>query len=307
MLIPNTRFTVKNSARNAFDFLKRATSGVYHHVQQTLGHGDDGPLSMPLKSQKFSRYYNTPDMFKDADTYASRIGQGMLRLFGPHSSMRADVYTFLGAIVTEYGYRADCLVMAMQILDRFLLKSTVSHAKERIYHYAFVSLMIAVEVIHGYIMPDKLLKRYVDRHCSNKTIKRYRKEVLKSPMGAVSVPNVFDLLMETLDTAAIECSSAFDDSNMFEGSDATMCDGLSIGAMPPHLFNPALVTPACQLVAPIFCDQRYRRFRVTELASACFFILAERLADVDMSKTNNCARHSYKDVEPIVNYLKTIV
>ncbi|KAJ1718590.1 hypothetical protein LPJ53_006436, partial [Coemansia erecta] len=150
MLLPDTRFAIKNSARNAFDFLKRATSGVYHHVQQTLGHGDDGPLPMPLKGQEFSPYYNIPDMFKDADTYASGIGQGMLRLFGPQSSMRANIGLFITDIIDDRGYSAEAWAMALQILDRFLTGTTIKHVKERIYHYAFVSLMLAIEEIHGY-------------------------------------------------------------------------------------------------------------------------------------------------------------
>ncbi|KAJ1719964.1 hypothetical protein LPJ53_005354 [Coemansia erecta] len=306
MLLPDTRFTIKNSAKNAFEILKRATSGVYHRVQQKFGHEIDFPMTTMSINPKYRPLYHISDMYKHTDTYASGIGQGMLRLFGPQSSMRECISQFFMEIIEDRGYSGETWAMALQILDRFLTDTTIDGVKERIYHYAFVSLTLAVEVVHAHTVSTKLFKRYVDKRCTSNTIKRFRKEVLKALMGVVSVPNVTELLVAALQIAAIKYPSAFAASDMDEQADRIQFKALSLNEM-PFLFDSALVTPACQLVETVIHNQPLQRFSASELASACFYTLAKCIPNVDVSKANNCARHSYKDVEPIVNYLKTIV
>ncbi|KAJ1719930.1 hypothetical protein LPJ53_005373 [Coemansia erecta] len=306
MLLPDTRFAIKNSAKNAFEFLKCATSCAYHHAQQKFGHGIDDPLPTLSINPKYRPLYHISDMYKHTDTYASGIGQGMLRLFGLKSSMRENISYFIIDIIEDHGYSGETWAIALQILDRFLTDTTIGNVKERIYHYAFVSLMLAVEVVHAHTMSTKLFKHYAGRRCSSKSIERYRQELLKTLMGIVSVPNVADLLMATLQIAAFKYPSVFAASNMTEHVNRAQRESLSLGEV-SFLFDSALIVPACQLAEAVTHDQQSQRFSASELASACFYILAERMANVDMSKANKCARHSYKDVEPIVNYLKTIV
>ncbi|KAJ1724984.1 hypothetical protein LPJ53_000773 [Coemansia erecta] len=306
MLLPDTRFAIKNSAKNALNSFKYATTDIYHRVQQKLGRRDDGSLPVLSMNPKFRPYYSIWEMCNDVDNYASGSGEGMLRLFGSQPWMRANIIHFFIDIINDRGYSGEAWAMALQILDRFLSVTTICGVEEHIYHYAFVSLMLAVEVIHAHTMSTKLFKRYVDNRCSSKTIKRFKKAVLKTLEGVVSVPNVTEMLVTVLQIAAIECPSVFAAKDKLEQIEKLEYKLLTLHKA-PFVFDRSLAMPACQLGEAAIRDQPLQRFSSSELAAACFYILAECMPNVDMSKADNFARHPYKDVEPIVNYLKTIV
>ncbi|KAJ2394893.1 hypothetical protein GGI05_001835, partial [Coemansia sp. RSA 2603] len=152
MLLSDTRFAAKTSAKNACSSLQRATSGVFRRVQRKFGHRTSSSLPITTIDPQPEVVYQIADMFIEADKYTSGTGKGMMRLFGSRSPMRSKLCGFFINIVQSYGYRLNCLVVALQILDRFLTNTTVSDVKECIYHYAFVSMMIAVEEVHGFPM-----------------------------------------------------------------------------------------------------------------------------------------------------------
>ncbi|KAJ2379279.1 hypothetical protein IW150_000285 [Coemansia sp. RSA 2607] len=306
MLFSDTRFAVKTSAKNACNFLKRATTGVFRRAQQKRGDEDNAPLPTLSVNPKYKKLYHIPDMFADADTYTSGTDLGMLRLFGSQSSIRSQICEYLLDIMEEYGYRAECLAMAMQILDRFLTNTTATRVKERIYHYALISLMIAVEEVHAYTMSTKQFERHVGKHCSNKTIKKYKKQVLETLAGVVSVPTTADLLLVTLQIAAYKYPSVFAANGNIENVEEFRRKRLFMDVR-PLLFNCNLLSTASRLVLLTTFNQQCLRYAGSMLASACFYFLAEKMAGFNMDKASLCARHSYKDVAGIVDYLKLIV
>ncbi|KAJ1837294.1 hypothetical protein LPJ73_007446 [Coemansia sp. RSA 2703] len=194
----------------------------------------------------------------------------------------------------------------MQILDRFLTSTTAGHIKKRIYHYAFVSLMIAVEEVHGYIMLTKQFRRHVSKLCKNETIENYKQEVLKTLMGVVSVPTTNDLLIATLQIAAYEYPSVFGARDMLDQISEIRHKGLSLDPM-PFLFNYSLIVDACKLAATVTTNRNCQGIAESMLASACFYIIAENRFKLDTDKAGICARHSYEEVAGIVNYIKMII
>ncbi|KAJ1841578.1 hypothetical protein LPJ73_006072, partial [Coemansia sp. RSA 2703] len=106
--------------------------------------------------------------------------------------------------------------MAIQILDRFLTNTIATRVKERIHHYALISLMIAVEEVHAYTMSTKQFNSHVSKPCGTRIIKKSKKQVLKTLAGVVSVPTTVDLLLATLQTAAYKYPSAFAAENKIE-------------------------------------------------------------------------------------------
>ncbi|KAJ2365599.1 hypothetical protein IW150_006171 [Coemansia sp. RSA 2607] len=306
MLLSDTRFAAKTFANLFCSFLKRATSGVFRRAQQNANNSDNTPLPAPSVNPKRKSFYYIPDMFAVADVYTFGTGQGMLQLFGVQSLMRSSISSFIGQVVMECGYNPDCLVTAMQILDRFLTNTTATRVKERTYHYAFVSLMIAVEEVHGCSMSIKQFKSYVDRHCSNRAVKKYKMQVLKTLDGVVSVPTTVDLLLAMLQTAAYQYPTAFAADDKIERVEEIRRKGLAFDTE-PFLFDRELFFKACKLAVLATCDQKCQRYEESALASACFYILVEEMPNVDMDKASMSARHLYKYVAEISDHIKSIV
>ncbi|KAJ2387932.1 hypothetical protein GGI05_003943 [Coemansia sp. RSA 2603] len=230
----------------------------------------------------------------------------MMRLFGSRSPMRSKLCGFFINIVQSYGYRLNCLVVALQILDRFLTNTTVSDVKECIYHYAFVSMMIAVEEVHGFPMTAKRFEHHVGERCSSRTIKRYKKEIMKTLMGVVSVATTTDLLMATLQVAAYKYPLEFAASDMFERIDRIRRNELPLEPR-PFLFDFNLFVDPCSLAIAVACDQQCQKISGPKLASACFYVLVEEATDLDLDMLDGCALYSYKEVAAIASYIKKFV
>ncbi|KAJ1873309.1 hypothetical protein LPJ57_004956 [Coemansia sp. RSA 486] len=252
--------------------------------------------------------------------FGMSLHRGMRFKFkGPHGQ-RMNMADWLSYLASASGYSRKTLHVAMTYLDLFLIEYSKHLQKKHIHFYAFACLSFASMTQGKAHMADQQIPEYIKRIFENIYFKQAEADIfsdghlglglLDSGDGpyvvqTMELPTVIDFLELNFQRAATALPERFGDQHALKAAREQTSNVYSYAKI-PRLYAVQPFVHACDIADMLLHNQNTQRFPGSQLAAACFYIVAEH-DGIENSMLKTCTGYAASEIAPAVYRVRALL